>query len=290
MAKRKRIWLRHAIQIFFFALIALTIVNYALAETGVSLPLLADASTHALCPFGGLTSLYQLATTGTLVRKIHESAVVLLVLVSLLALAFGPVFCGWICPLGSFQEWLGSIGRKLFKRKYNSFIPAGIDKYLRYLRYAVLIWAVYMIAISGDIAVFQNVDPYFALFNFWSSEVAIGGLIVLGVTILASLFVERPWCKYACPLGAVLGLTNLFSIFKIKRGASTCISCKACDNVCPMNIKVSETETVHNHQCISCLKCTSEETCPVKNTSYVATGWSAPQVVKEQTAQNGGGK
>jgi len=288
MAKHKRIWLRRAIQIFFFLLITLITLNSVLIARGITLPLLADASTHALCPFGGLVSLFQVATTGTLVRKIHESSVVLLVLVSLLSVAFGPVFCGWICPLGTFQEWLSSLGRKIFKRNYNTFVPARLDKYLRYLRYVVLIWAVYMVAISGDIVVFETVDPFFALFNFWSSEVAIGGLIVLGATILASLFVDRPWCKYACPLGAVLGLTNLFNLFKIKRSASTCISCKACDSVCPMNIKVSETETVRNHQCISCLKCTSEEICPVKNTSYVATGWSAPKVVLQQSAQNGG--
>lgn len=289
MAKRKRVWLRRAIQIFFFLLIALTTLNYALAETGTSLPFLSNGSTHALCPFGGVTSLYQLATTGTLVRKIHESSVVLIVLVTILAVGFGPVFCGWVCPLGSLQEWIGNLGRKLFKRKYNQFIPSKLDKYLRYLRYAVLIWAVYMIAMSGSIAVFQSVDPYFALFNFWSSEVATGGLVVLGITILASLFVERPWCKYACPLGAVLGLSNLFSIFKVRRNASTCISCKACDRVCPMNVKVSETETVRNHQCISCLKCTSEEICPVKNTSYMAMGWSAPSI-KKQAAQHEGGR
>lgn len=288
MAKRKRIWLRRVVQIFFFLLIALITLNSVLIARGITLPFLADASTHALCPFGGLVSLFQLATTGTLIRKIHESSVVLLVLISLLSVAFGPVFCGWICPLGTFQEWLSSLGRKIFKRNYNSFVPARLDNYLRYLRYVVLIWAVYMIAISGDIVVFENVDPFFALFNFWSSEVAIGGLIVLGVTILASLFVDRPWCKYACPLGAVLGLTNFFNIFIIKRSASTCISCKACDTACPMNIKVSETETVRDPQCIFCLKCTSEEICPVKNTSYVATGWSAPKAINQSSAQNGG--
>ena len=52
-------------------------------------------------------------------------------------------------------------------------------------------------------------------------------------------FVERPFCKYACPYGAVLGVFNLFRIFGIKRRKSSCISCKACDKACPMNIDVS---------------------------------------------------
>lgn len=278
------------IQIFFFLLVALTALKYTLSETGISFPFLADASTHALCPFGGLATLYQFLTTGTLIRKIHESSIVLMVLITLLAVGFGPVFCGWVCPLGSIQEWLGKLGQKLFKSKYNHIVPSTLDEYLRYLRYLVLIWIIYMIAISGDILVFEQIDPYYALFNFWLSEVAVGGIIVLAITLLASLVVERPWCKYACPLGAILGLTNLISLFKIRRNASTCISCKACDKACPMNITISNTEKVRNHQCISCLKCTSEETCPVKNTSYMAPTWLTPSIPGKQSVENGGGK
>jgi polyferredoxin len=119
---------------------------------------------------------------------------------------------------------------------------------------------------------FANIDPYFALFNFWTGEVALSGLIVLGVVLLVSLFIERPFCKYACPYGAVLGIFNLFRIFKIKRNPETCIDCKRCDRDCPMNIVVSKGETVRNHQCISCMKCTSEQTCPVESTVEFTTG------------------
>lgn len=265
LKEKKKNRIRTAIQIFFFILIALIAVNHTLVESGGGIPFLSSASLHALCPFGGVVSIYQYATTGTFVKKIHESSFILMIIAFLLAVGFGPIFCGWVCPLGTFQEWIGKIGRKIFKRKYNSFIPYKYDKYLRFLRYGVLAWVLYMTAMTGKLA-FVDVDPYHALFNFWSSEVAAGGLIVLGITILASLFVERPWCKYACPYGAVLGLSNLFRIFGISRKKSTCISCKACDRGCPMNIKVSESGVVKNHQCITCMKCTSEESCPVPQT------------------------
>jgi len=120
--------------------------------------------------------------------------------------------------------------------------------------------------------VFQDFDPYYALFNFWTGEVAVSGFIILGVVALLSLFVERPFCKYACPYGAVLGVFNLFRIFGIKRNVQTCIDCKACDRECPMNIQVSTAKTVRNHQCISCMKCTSEQSCPVDNTVELAAG------------------
>jgi polyferredoxin len=268
---RNKIWIRRVSQIFFFILIALIAINHTLAETGASIPFLANASLHALCPFGGVVSIYQYATVGTFVQKIHESSFILMIIGFLLAILFGPVFCGWVCPLGTVQEWFAALGRKLFgKKRYNHFIPARIDRVLRYLRYLVLAWVVYMTATSGTL-VFANIDPYYALFNFWTSEVAVGGLIVLGVTLLASLFVERPWCKYACPYGAVLGLFNLVRVFGIRRQESTCTMCSACNNNCPMNIRVSSKSVVRDHQCISCLECTSEAHCPVNSTVVFAT-------------------
>ncbi|HSF83467.1 MAG TPA: 4Fe-4S binding protein [Anaerolineales bacterium] len=109
-------------------------INHNLVESGQGIPFLSSASLHALCPFGGVVTIYQYHSSGIFVQKIHESAFILMILGFLLAILFGPVFCGWICPLGSIQEWVGGIGRKLVKkRRYNRFIPAKVDRYLRYL-------------------------------------------------------------------------------------------------------------------------------------------------------------
>lgn len=269
MNKKKQIKTRTFIQIFFFILVAIIAVNKTLVESGGGISFISAASLHAICPFGGVVTIYQYLTAGTFVKKIHESSFVLMVIMFILAVGFGPIFCGWICPFGSFQEWIGKLGKKIFKNKYNRIIPSKIDSYLRYLRYLVLIWVLYMTAISGQI-IFQNIDPYYSLFNFWTGEIAITGFIVLGVSIILSIFVERPWCKYVCPYGAVLGITNSFRIFKIRRNKAKCINCKVCDQVCPMNIEVSESIVIRNHQCISCLKCTSEQSCPIDDTVIVS--------------------
>jgi len=267
----RSIWIRRVVQIFFFVLIALISINHTLVESGGGISLLASASLHSLCPFGGVVTIYQYATVGTFVQKIHESAFVLMAIGFVLAILFGPVFCGWVCPLGTIQEWVAKWGKKLFRRRYNHFVPARIDNALRYARYLVLAWVVYVTATSGTL-IFADYDPYFALFNFWSSEVAIGGLVILGLTLVLSLFMERPWCKYACPYGAVLGITNLFRVFKIKRSELTCKADGACSIMCPMNIPVDTVKAVRDHQCISCLECTSEAICPVAKTVVFATG------------------
>ncbi len=266
----RSIWVRKVVQLSFFALVALISVSHALAESGITIPLLSTASLHALCPFGGVVTIYQYATAGTFVQKIHDSSFVLMIIGFALAILFGPVFCGWICPLGTVQEWVSSLGRKYFRRRFNHFIPAKLDKALRYTRYLVLAWVVYMTAATGTL-IFAAYDPYFAMFNLWSDELAVSGVAILAVTLALSFFVERPWCKYACPYGAVLGLSNLFRLFGIRRNENTCKADGACSILCPMNIPVDSKTVVRDHQCISCLECTSEAVCPVARTVVFST-------------------
>lgn len=267
----RSIWIRKVVQWFFFLLIAFIAINHTLVENGAALPFVSAASLHTVCPFGGVETLYTFATSGLLIKKIHDASLVLAGIVLLLSILFGPVFCGWVCPLGTVQEWVGKLGKKLFKRRYNHFIPARLDTILRYLRYGVLIWVLYVTATSGTL-IFEAYDPYYALFNFWSTEVAWSALAILGLVLILSIFIERPWCKYACPYGAVLGITNLFRVFSIKRSEATCKLDGACSIMCPMNIPVDNKNVIRDHQCISCLECTSEAVCPVAKTVVFTSG------------------
>ena len=267
----RSIWIRRVVQWFFLLLIAFISISHTLVENGGGISFFSSATLHGVCPFGGVETLYTFLASGLLVKKIHDASLVLAGIVLVLSILFGPVFCGWVCPLGTVQEWVGKLGRKIFRRRYNHFVPAKLDNVLRYLRYGVLSWVVYVTATTGTL-IFEAYDPYFALFNFWSTEVAWSALAILGVTLLLSVFVERPWCKYVCPYGAVLGITNLFRVFSIKRSELTCKADGACSILCPMNIPVDTKKTVRDHQCISCLECTSEAVCPVAKTVLFTSG------------------
>lgn len=281
--QRKPVRIRYIVQAAFFVLVAVTATVSALNEKGIIIPFFKGVSLHGICPFGGVVSFYQLFTIGTLTKKVHESSVVLAVIGLLSALLMGPVICGWVCPFGTFQQWLSGIGRRLFGRKYNTFVPRTLDRVLRFLRYGVLAWVLYMTAITGKL-IFQDYDPYYALFNFWTGDVAVTGYIALALVILLSLFVERPFCKYACPFGALLGIFNLFRIFGIRRNAPTCISCKACNRACPMNIDVMAGKAVKDHQCITCFECTSEAACPVPATVEMT---ALPAITKDHEREGG---
>lgn len=262
---------RRVVQLVFFAFMLSVAINHTLDELGRAIPWLSAASIHGLCPFGGVVSIWQYVTTGEFVQKIHEASFILMVMVVMLSVFLGPVFCGWMCPMGTVQEWIGTLGRRLFPKRFNRVVPRRLDRVLRYLRYAMLAWVVIATAGTG-VLVFSDYDPYFTMFNLWSDEVAWSGVAILALVVALSLIVERPFCKYACPFGALLGVSNTFRVFGIKRRASTCIACSRCDDVCPMNIDVSGVGVVRDHQCISCMKCTSDQACPVPDTVKLAVG------------------
>lgn len=262
--KNKKLnWLRTIIQIAFLSVVILVSINHYRVSQGLAPLLVGSPSFHSICPFGGVVTAYHYFTEGIFIRQTHQSSFTLMWLVLLLTLFFGPVFCGWVCPIGTVQEFVGKIGRKIFPKKYNQFIPKKIDYWLRYLRYLVLISIVILTAQQLRL-VFQDYCPYFNLFSFWSSEVTVSAVILLGIIFVGSLFVERPWCKYLCPLGALLGIFNLFRIIPLRRNDEIYINCRKCDRVCPMNIKISDKKVIRDHQCISCLLCTDEASCPVE--------------------------
>lgn len=215
------------------------------------------ASIHALCPYGGLESLYTLLGSGTFIQKVFSGTMVLLVLTIVLAILFRRSFCGLLCPFGALQEFFALLGKKIFKRRFK--IPSKLDYYLRYTKYVVLIITIFYAWKTAGLWM-SPYDPWAAYAHLSEGLTSlIGenliGFILLLVTIIGSIIYDRFFCKYLCPMGAIYGLISMISPHKIVRNEDKCIGCDLCTKNCPMNIDVANSKKITSMECIDCQLC-----------------------------------
>ena len=204
----------------------------------------------------------QLIFVGLLIAGVFMDIRMVLMLLLPASLLFGNFFCGWACPYGTLQELMGTVGRKLFKKRYK--MPRYIQKYMQYLRYVL-----FVILIIGVLDfILSPLNGYITFMGLFAEEVTtLASAVALGIMIfylVLSVFFERVFCNYLCTEAAKYGVLSMTRIFSIKRDENTCISCKRCDLACPMNIEVSAHDHVRNGQCINCMKCI--HVCPVAGT------------------------
>ncbi len=269
--------MRRISQLAFALFILAVILQHNLAgEAATNI----TASAEAYCPFGGLETLYKYVTSGgSFVPHTHLSNLVILIAVLVTAFLTRSAFCGWICPLGFIQDLVSRFSIFIQKRfpgirkgmrslKKRTAFLAFLDRYLRLIKYFVLAWAIIGTAVYG-VMVFRDYDPWAALINITEFSFTIG-IVVLGITLVASFFVERPWCRYACPLGAASSLLGKFSPMYLKRESNACKVCKVCTAACPMGLQVHTASSIKSADCIGCLECVGA--CPRQGALEVKIG------------------
>lgn len=179
----------------------------------------------------------------------------------------GRIVCGFLCPFGLIQDLINKIP---FPKKIKNFKG---DKILRKLKYVILIVLVIVLPIcvkltpffckylcpSGTVAGILLACSNTSLFKVFGSIFAWKACI-LGVIILLSVLIYRPFCKYLCPLGAIYGPFNKISVFKMHCNADKCTHCGVCAKVCDMCVDPSVTP--NSVECIRCTKCI--DACPAK--------------------------
>ncbi len=183
---------------------------------------------------------------------------ILLVVVTVLT---GPLFCGWLCPFGTLQDFSGRLRQKLKIRPYR--LPMKLAKALSPLRYALLAISLF---ISGTaISSLMHLDPRVNLAAaFAGHALSVIGWGVICLMLFISIFVDRPFCQFLCAEGARYGLMGSLRPVTIVRSASTCVSCGLCNRVCPMHVDIQSHTQVRSLQCINCMSCVSA--CPVEHT------------------------
>lgn len=221
-------------------------------------------------PIAGMMNFKYWLVTGH-VPAIHPAAMFLLVTFLSIAFLFRKAFCSWLCPVGTISEYLWRAGRKLFGR--NFALPRVLDIPLRGLKYLLLgffVWAVSSMSASA-IAAFMR-SPYgivadVKMLNFFR-HIGETGLIVLGILVIASFFVQNFWCRYLCPYGALLGIAGFFSPLRIRRNASACIDCSKCAKACPSLLPVHKLVSITSAECTGCMECVA--VCPAQGALRIA--------------------
>ncbi|MCD4689862.1 4Fe-4S binding protein [bacterium] len=200
----------------------------------------------------------------------------LLGMLGVIGLFVGRWPCGWLCPFGWFQDIV-------YKLKLPKFTA---PDWLRHLKYVILVVLVGVVAWFTFEPWFCKICPAGTLgaglpWLWWQargSDYAEGmnfltwmfglKIVILAGLILLMGMMKRPFCRFICPLGALLGLTNKISLLQMNVNLDSCAiayamgsdfqncaKCKHCSVHCPMDLKVPE--QIDSVDCIRCMNCTS---------------------------------
>ena len=194
----------------------------------------------------------------------------ILVVITALMLTFiwGRFFCGFMCSFGAMQDLLNSRGKHLPGRPV---ITRNTDRILKSFKYIILltvIFGVWIFELPGD--TLWSPWTVFGMYAVpWKGLppaamlLSLAGLLLM-IIVIGSILVERFFCRYFCPLGAIFALVSRFRIFRLKRGDSTCSSkCRICTGTCSMSIPLFQMDDIRSGECIACMKCVNA--CPRKN-------------------------
>lgn len=180
------------------------------------------------------------------------------------AVILGRTMCGWLCPAGLLQELA-------YKIKTPKLKKSKVTRVLSYFKYLLLL--VLVIGVPLGYGIFMNTGvPAFCKYVcpvgtfeaslFLLSNPSKGFLLdnlgslftwkffVMVAVIVASVFIYRFFCRFLCPLGALFGLFNKFSILGVEVIEENCKNCGKCVSECKMDVK-----KVGDHECIMCGEC-----------------------------------
>lgn len=175
------------------------------------------------------------------------------------AMILGPVFCGFVCPMGLALD-LNQVVRRLFQRvvfrkKVRTAMPTRVPNWVRY---GLLGFFVGFAALYG-LPLFQTVSPINLLsrglvFGVW------GGLLFVGVIVVVEWFVPRLWCRALCPLGALYSIIGRWAVLRVRIDPHEAgkIRCQQCQIRCPMGIPIMRTYTLGKELAVwdpSCIRC-----------------------------------
>lgn len=176
----------------------------------------------------------------------------------------GRGWCGWFCPFGTVNDLLS--WRKV--RFHKAFSP------LKFLVLLGTVFAAWRLADTWFCKLCPAASltaslPYFAMGLAQPTRPFFIHMGTLAATLIGMTLVARFWCRYLCPMGAILALFNRVSLFGLGFNQKKCTSCGLCLRACPMGI--DPRSEVNSTNCIKCGECSSA--CPQ---GALSLGFSLP--------------
>ncbi len=239
----------------------------AVLATTVVAVFVVGANAEAWCPFGGVEALYTYLHEGNMICSLGVSNFFILGAVLVMTLLLRRAFCGYLCPIGTLGEWLSLVGRRMGLPRIH--VPAGVDRVLslgKYVLLGVVLWLTYR---AGEL-MFRGFDPCYALISRHGPDITAWAYVSLGLLVVASLMMVIPFCRWLCPLAAVLNPFSRFGLARIRRDGQTCNGCRACARACPMAIPVDQLPQVTTARCLACMNCI--EACPQSSGNTLVWG------------------
>ena len=218
--------------------------------------------------FSAIKSIYVALIGGTFSASALAGQIVLAAAMLLITAIMGRFFCGFLCSFGTMGDFFWYLGTKL--KLPRPKIGSKVDRILKKLKYVILVLIVLLIWTFGATILNGTNNPWtvfgmYASVKGWSdlsALVSVGALLLL-LIIVGSLFIERMFCRYLCPLGGVFAIVSKFRLFKIRKPRAKCGACRACTKRCSMGIPLYRTSVVTSAECIDCMNCV--EICPRDN-------------------------
>jgi transcriptional regulator of nitric oxide reductase/NAD-dependent dihydropyrimidine dehydrogenase PreA subunit len=163
------------------------------------------------------------------------------------------VYCGWLCPFGALQELLAKLARVVSLPQWSpSYRAHRMLWRLKYVSLAVLAVA----ALYGlqTMAVAAEIEPFKTVISLRMDR-AWPFVVYALVLLAAGLFVERAFCRFLCPLGAVMAIGGRLRRFKPLKRRSECGSpCQLCAKRCPIQA-IEPSGAINMDECFYCLDC-----------------------------------
>ncbi len=208
-------------------------------------------------------------------KLIYIPLIIGMVIPVLLALFLGRVFCSWICPISFLSEVMDWIRLRL---SHSPFIKDHFILNRRMLWFALIGEVTLTMILGAPIFVFLSPPGLVGreiMMAVFFKTMALEGVVVL-IVLAMNLITRRFFCRYLCPLGALLAFIGSSRKLKVTIVDPTaCTKCGLCDKACIMGISPRKRES-HSVYCWNCGECV--DTCPKGALDY---RWSPPPMIKE---------